>query len=137
MSTPSQRIKARALELGFAGAGIAQVAPLEAHARYEAWLGSGHHGGMAWLASERQRNRRRDPSLILPGVRSVVCVALAHEPEIDADHVERLGRVARYAVSSAAVGTRPASSSIVSSPGRTFWYGASISARSSISAILR
>jgi len=98
MSTPSQRIKARALELGFAGAGIAQVAPLEAHARYEAWLGSGHHGGMAWLASERQRNRRRDPALILPGVRSVVCVALAHEPEIDADHVERLGRVARYAV---------------------------------------
>jgi DNA repair photolyase len=46
-------------------------------------------------------------------------------------------RSSLYAVSSAAVGMRPASSRIVSSPGRTFWYGASISARSSISAILR
>ena len=49
MPTPSQRIKARALELGFSGVGIADIAPLEAQARYEAWLSSGHHGEMSWL----------------------------------------------------------------------------------------
>ena len=42
-----------------------------------------------------------------------------------------------YAVSSAVVGTRPASSSIVSSPGRDVSNGASISARSSISVMRR
>ena len=98
MSTASQRIKARALELGFSGVGIARIAPLEAQARYEAWLASGMHGGMAWLASDRQRKRRQDPALILPGVRAVICVALAHEPDLDEARAQRLGRVARYAV---------------------------------------
>ncbi|HET9327833.1 MAG TPA: tRNA epoxyqueuosine(34) reductase QueG [Candidatus Eisenbacteria bacterium] len=98
MPTASLRIKARALELGFSAAGIARIAPLEAQARYEAWLSSGRHGGMAWLASDRQRTRRRDPALILPGVRSVVCVALAHEPQADEPRAHRVGRVARYAV---------------------------------------
>jgi len=52
---------------------------------------------MSWLASTGPRARRRDPALILPGVRSVVCVALCHEPRRDSDLDRRLGRVARYA----------------------------------------
>src|SRR5512144_2522464 len=98
-STPSaaQEIKARALALGFDAAGIAALGPLEARERYEAWLAAGHHAGMAWLGSERHRERRADPTRILPGLRSVVCRALCHSPSRDEARDERLGRIARYA----------------------------------------
>jgi epoxyqueuosine reductase len=98
MPGASERVRARARELGFAAVGIARVEPLEAQARYESWLAAGRHATMSWLATDRQRERRADPARILPAVRSVVCVALAHEPSIDPDHVARLGRIARYAV---------------------------------------
>lgn len=95
--SPSERIKARALELGFSAAGIAAVAPLEAAAHFEAWLAAGRHGGMGWLASRRHRARRADPARILPGLCSVVCVALCHEPDQEPSRDQRLGRIARYA----------------------------------------
>jgi epoxyqueuosine reductase len=105
----TQRIKARALELGFDAVGVAGVAdragaaaPPEdagtsATQHFEAWLATGFHGGMVWLSSERSRERRADPARILPGVRSIVCLALCHEPAGDATRDRRLGRVARYA----------------------------------------
>jgi len=90
-------IKARALALGFEAAGVAAVGPLEAEERYEAWLAAGYHGGMTWLESARHRARRADPTKILPGLRSVVCVALCHDPTRDDVRDHRLGRIARYA----------------------------------------
>jgi epoxyqueuosine reductase len=94
---PEEIIKRRAMDLGFSAAGIARIEPLEAAARYEAWLAAGRHAGMEWLASRRHRERRADPARILAGVRSVVCVALAHEPATDPARDSRLGRIARYA----------------------------------------
>jgi epoxyqueuosine reductase len=91
------RIRAEALRLGFDLVGIADVAPLEARERYEAWLASGRHGDMAYLATPRHRERRADLDRILPGVRSVVCVALCYPPSDDAARARRLGRIARYA----------------------------------------
>jgi epoxyqueuosine reductase len=93
----ARRIKARALELGFEAVGIAAVEPLEALARYDAWLAAGRHGAMAYLASRDHRERRADPERILREVRSVVCVALCHEPGRDDGRDRRLGRIARYA----------------------------------------
>jgi len=120
----TDRIKARALELGFDAVRIAPVTPgpdaadapkaatagaPEATVRapalagtpgadhFEAWLGAGHHGEMPWLATARNRARRADPAHILRGVRSILCVAMCHEPEADAGRDERLGRIARYA----------------------------------------
>jgi epoxyqueuosine reductase len=105
----TQRIKARARELGFDAVGVARVAPAagadltgaeagaSAPERFEAWLAAGYHAGMAWLATERSRERRADPTCILPGARALVCVALCHEPERDAARDARLGRIARYA----------------------------------------
>jgi epoxyqueuosine reductase len=90
-------IKARAIELGFAAAHVAAVAPLEARERYEAWLAAGRHAGMAWLASARHRERRADPRRLMAGIRSVVCVALVHDPGRDPARDARLGRIARYA----------------------------------------
>jgi len=92
-----RQIRRRALELGFDAAGIAEVAPLEAQGRYEAWLAAGRHGEMQYLASPAHRGRRADPGRLLPDVRSVVCVALCHEPGRDDARDRRLGRIARYA----------------------------------------
>jgi len=97
MAGAAARIKAHALSLGFAAAGVARVEPLEAHARYEAWLAAGHHGDMAWLASDRHRTRRADPAILLPRLASVVCVALCHPPERSEPRDARLGHIARYA----------------------------------------
>jgi epoxyqueuosine reductase len=93
----ARRVRARALELGFEAVGIAAVAPLEARAHYQAWLAAGRHGEMRYLASPKHRERRDDPARILRDVRSVVCVALCHEPGRDAARDARLGRIARYA----------------------------------------
>jgi epoxyqueuosine reductase len=131
----TDRIKARALELGFDAVRIAAVTPgdtavdvresaaagtpeadtpattgaLEASAtaraivhtpgadHFEAWIGAGRHGEMAWLATARNRARRADPANILHGIRSILCVALCHEPDTSAARNERLGRIARYA----------------------------------------
>jgi epoxyqueuosine reductase len=93
----ARRVKARALDLGFEAVGIAAVAPLEASAHYEAWLAAGRHGGMGYLASRAHRERRADPARILRDIRSVVCVALCHEPERNPERDRRLGRIARYA----------------------------------------
>jgi epoxyqueuosine reductase len=88
---------ARALELGFDAAGVAAVSPLEALARYEAWLAAGRHGEMRWLASAKHRERRAEPERLVAGIRSVLCVALCHAPDRDADLDARAGRIARYA----------------------------------------
>src|SRR5262245_30599962 len=93
----ADRIKMRALKLGFEAAGVAAVQPLEARAHFEAWLAADRHGGMGYLAGRKHRDRRADPARILPGIRSVVCVALCHEPARDAARDARLGRIARYA----------------------------------------
>ena len=92
------RIKARALELGFDAVAVAALAPLEAQSRYEAWLAAGRHGDMRWLANEKHRGRRADPTRLLRDLASVVCVALCHPAEADAARDARLGRIARYAV---------------------------------------
>lgn len=95
--TDAERLRAHALALGFDAVAIAPVAPLAAQAHYERWLAQGRHGDMAWLASPQHRARRADVALLLPGVRSVVCVALHHPADRDAARDARLGRIARYA----------------------------------------
>ena len=90
-------IRDRALEL-FNQVGIAAVeSPLDAAAHFEAWIAEGMHGSMAWLATERHRERRADLERILPGVRSAIVVALCHDRERDPARDQRLGRIARYA----------------------------------------
>jgi epoxyqueuosine reductase len=95
--TPTARLKAQALALGFDAVGVARVGPLEALARYDAWLAAGRHGGMDWLASAKHRERRAEPWRLVAGIRSVLCVALCHPPAADVARDARLGRIARYA----------------------------------------
>ena len=74
-------VKARALELGFDRVAIGPATPPPHRAAFDAWLAAGHAGSMSYLA--RGRDARRDPARLLPGVRSVIAVALSYKPSAD------------------------------------------------------
>jgi epoxyqueuosine reductase len=77
----TQRIRARARELGFDAVGIAPVGP-SAHAdAYARWVAEDRHGEMGYLAREDAVARRADPARVVPGVRSAVVVAKNYYPE--------------------------------------------------------
>ena len=70
-------LKAQALRVGFDGVGIARAERLDDEARrLEAWLLGDRHGGdagaMAWMG--RNFDKRIDPTVLVPGARSVVSV---------------------------------------------------------------
>lgn len=96
--TLTAAVKVRARELGFDDVAIGPATPVEHADAFERWLDAGHAGTMAYL--ERTRRERIDPALLLPGVRSVVAVAMSYHAGADAD-AEAAGRgwapVARYA----------------------------------------
>ncbi len=86
--------------LGFDLVGIASPAPPTTIERYQTWLQSGLHGDMAYLARPDAVAKRADPSLILPGVRSVVVVGINyHTAPLPADLGDDPSRgiIARYA----------------------------------------
>ena len=83
--------------MGFDAVGVAALDQDAAREHYEAWLAAGRHGTMDWLASDKHRERRAHPELLVEGLRSVLCVALCHPPARDQARDLRLGRIARYA----------------------------------------
>ncbi len=91
-------IKAEAARLGFALCGITGAEPPPHHRAYQRWLAEGRAGEMLYLG--RQEPKRGDLSQVLPGAKSVVCVALNYSPEdgppAPAAETGR-GTVARYA----------------------------------------
>ncbi len=85
-------------ELGFANAGIADIAPSKWARELTEWLAAGKHGSMAWL--EENLALRLNPSGLLAGARSAIMVAdlytarsAAADPLLEPGH----GRIARYA----------------------------------------
>lgn len=93
----TEEVKARALELGFARAGIARADALGPEAeRLRAWLAAGRHGSMGWM--EESAEVRGDPrhAGMLPSARSVIVLVAPYARE-----EERVGPapgvVARYA----------------------------------------
>ncbi|MDK2972020.1 MAG: epoxyqueuosine reductase [Candidatus Sumerlaeota bacterium] len=91
-------MEARARELGFDLVGFARAGRLDTELdEFLAWLGEGRHGTMEWLA--RDPERRADPTLVLPGCRSVVVVAMnyLHPEEQEQRDASPAGKVSRYA----------------------------------------
>ena len=87
-------MKREAAALGFDPVGIAAVpgGPRLAlrSAALERWLAAGHQADMAWMADPR----RRAVAALLPGVRSLVAVALPHH--VAASRAPGALKVARY-----------------------------------------
>jgi epoxyqueuosine reductase len=84
MSIPCEKIKAKAVALGFDLVGICrpEYSP-EDHDHLIRWLTGGNNGDMAYL--NRNPRQRSDPRLLLPNVKSVISVGLSYysEPEYD------------------------------------------------------
>jgi epoxyqueuosine reductase len=91
------RVKALALELGFARVGFARAEPLAQDGeRLAQWLAAGHHGQMAYLQDNVEV--RSDPTHagMLPSARSVIVLATAYA-QAPALAGPTPGRIARYA----------------------------------------
>ena len=86
-------VKARALELGFDLVAVGPAGPPDHGPALRSWVEAGYAGTMGYL--ERRLEERLDPTRVLPGARSVVCVALNY---YQGDPVDPSWRpVARYA----------------------------------------
>jgi len=91
----TSRIREEARRLGFFKMGVARAGALPESSRFDAWLAQGMHGEMDYM--RRQSARRRDPSLILDGIRSVVVLAMNyHSGERQAEDALK-GKISRYA----------------------------------------
>lgn len=71
-------VKALALESGFARVGIASAGPVGHFQEFLDWLALGHHADMAYLACNIALRQR--PDLLVPGARSVICLAAGYAP---------------------------------------------------------
>jgi epoxyqueuosine reductase len=101
MSALRESIQERARALGFDAVGIARAdVPLGPEfERYVDFVRAGRHGAMGYLAAEPEARRRLDSEAILPGAKSVICLArrYARTPEDEASDPPLARRVARYA----------------------------------------
>jgi epoxyqueuosine reductase len=97
----ARRVRAQALELGFHAVGIARadLALDQDISRYDAFVASGMHGEMSWLADHRNARARLDGEGILRGAKSVVCLARRYlrSREREATDPELARSIARYA----------------------------------------
>lgn len=95
-----EQIKAKSRELGFIDLGIARATVLhEELRRYEQWLSEGCNATMAWM--EKNLDKRRDVSLIVPNAKSVIVTAFNYNTNYMHPAGEALtaneGKISRYA----------------------------------------
>jgi epoxyqueuosine reductase len=77
-SVLTDSVKSRARAAGFDHVAIGPASPPDHGPALERWLEAGYAGTMSYL--ERRLGERLDPGSVLPGARSVVCVALNYFP---------------------------------------------------------
>ena len=76
----ASKIKAEAQRLGFFACGIAKAAPVEENVAeaYRKWLENGEEASMAYMTNYLEK--RLNPALLVPGVRSIVSLAMNYAP---------------------------------------------------------
>src|SRR5688572_15124822 len=91
-------IKAAALRLGFDKVGIARAEPADPEGRLGAWIGRGDHAGLEYMA--RDPEIRADPTLYMPGARSVIALSQSYyHPDAEPPRQEPgAPKIARYAL---------------------------------------
>ena len=91
----TQFIKSTARELGFNFCGISKAEFLEEEApRLEEWLQRGYQGKMGYL--ENHFDKRLDPTLLVPGAKSVISLAYNYYPKKDLAKKDQF-KIAKYA----------------------------------------
>ncbi|MGQ9837205.1 MAG: tRNA epoxyqueuosine(34) reductase QueG [Cyanobacteriota bacterium] len=92
-ATAAEQVKQQALALGFHKVGIASVTDPPDVQGLRTWLERGMAADMDWMRDPRRANVR----LVLPGVQSVVCVALNYYTPIQHSRDLSKGKLSRYA----------------------------------------
>ena len=96
MQTTTEKIKGKALALGFTKVGIAEAGALDDEAKHlQEWLNRGYHASMEWMAGNREK--RTDPCMIVPGAKSVICVAMNYYTPTQHTNRPGVGKISRYA----------------------------------------
>lgn len=77
----SLQIKDYAYSLGFDACGICKAEPIEVEEQqhFKDWISDSYHADMDYMA--RNSEKRCDPTLLVEGSRSVICVALNYYPK--------------------------------------------------------
>ena len=86
----NERIRARALELGFDDCRFATASPPDHVGAFQQWITDERHGEMAYLA--RNASKRINPKLVLQNAKTVITLATSYEMPGNGT-----GAVARYA----------------------------------------
>lgn len=98
MEIDVRALRARAWDLGFDLCGVAPASPGEDLDRLDAWIAAGYVADLGYIT--RSAAARRDPSQVLPGVRTAIVTGTiyntAHPPAITRD-APGDARIARYA----------------------------------------
>jgi epoxyqueuosine reductase len=85
-------IRQRAAELGFDDCRFTSAGAPASAGQFQHWLAEKNHGEMNWL--ERNAEKRADPQKVLPGAKSVICLATSYvTPE--SGHAACDGKLAR------------------------------------------
>ena len=88
-------IKRRARDLGFDLVGITDAGPSRYREYLRQWLDDGNAATMEYL--KRRFEERTDPSVYLPGARSVICVAMNYRVDVQETPAQH-GKIAKYAL---------------------------------------
>jgi epoxyqueuosine reductase len=87
-------IKEKAQEMGFHKVGIAAVEGLDGTEvkKLQTWIEMGYHATMEWMGNPK----RQDIRLVMPEVRSLICVALNYYTPYQHPEGEEYGKFSRY-----------------------------------------
>ncbi len=100
MRISTEDVLQQAAALGFNEAGVIPARPSPWLSAYQRWIAAGLHGEMGYLVRPDRLARRADLNVILPGVRSLIVVALNYAPPPIPPSVltdPRRGRISNYA----------------------------------------
>lgn len=90
----TNKIKQKALELGFSAAGISKTDFLEKESKQlKAWLNNGFHGEMHYM--ENHLEKRVDPRKLVEGAKSVISVLFNYYPKVK--QKENTYKISKYA----------------------------------------
>ncbi len=97
MSELQQALRHEARALSFVACGFTDAgADPPRAARFEEWLGEGHHGSMEWM--ESRKAQRASPQGLWPEARSVIALGMSYAPDVDPLALEGTGEKARISV---------------------------------------
>ena len=92
----SQKIKQKALEIGFHKIGIIRAESLADEQKHlEEWLMREFHGEMRWM--QREPEKRANPNLFFPEAKSVIALALNYYTPHEHATDDQTGKISRYA----------------------------------------